>query len=1033
MPGRPGIKAEMASMRSTHIALALLGMLSRPILLAAGEEPAQVMFRARVTKLSPSQPARIHWRWGGEGLGGKPVRGEITRFLPSRPSQPDIDGEAEEKDDFATVELETQKKPADRIITEDGTYKYEYLKPGTWSRPFPVTTFARSRGRLFVTFTLQGHETGTGITDTELELEFRHAQNVLKTFRVSGPDGPTFGVVIPYYRLGKGGAPTPEFVAEVGSLYDYAMWKVNSLKELPWINEPVPKRYGVLTDCAGYRPGSGYGCRTTDRATVLAEYQVLRLMGINGTRGCPAFVHEMIRKGEGIGKELGRIHLCHTTGYPINCVHYADGRAPTRAPGDGCPFYPANVENLPKRVQTAVEKLMAQFRESAIEEVWGLTDDEIGTVFDGAPERKSHMGCCPYCREGFRKLIRKDGRTLKDFGTPTWEDIRCTYGYWAISFWETKRRLEEAVAQAKKAVEAEVKGTMELSKDELMEAGEKDAGVEEVESDLELEAKKTKKDTAEELVAAEERLKKLIWSSTVVQVDPDQRKHQLSPEGWNLLHYYSRRFNCEAAAMLFDPLRQAFAAENEKKRQAIARGDLDSVEAKQPWIYSYALRGNTFLMGGHSLDFFDFYRYADNAFCYETSNRDRRIWQWDSFLCDVGRSLHRFMGKRFGIYVKPHRGAPIQRALTAVARGTRMIYWYTYGPDWSKGDTWGGKLWILQQIAWVSRLIAKAEVVTYDSDWAVPAEVAIVRPRTAEFFSGSASWENGKWVYTALMHAHVPVDPLDEGLLLTEDLSRYKVIVICGDHLRRDVAEKLEAWVKGGGTLYTCGWGMAGDETRRPLEILLPVFGLKTRNKLESWGSVPRYGATRLGAIRKIKEPPEGAAVTGKSPFRGSFTPAVGRETLSPTDEAEILATYADGSASVIRHRYGKGIAWLVGFYAGLEYAVETMHNKPFDDDKRTFVAAPILAAGVKPVVDADDPLVEGVLLKNKQTGQSAIVLMNWKFHLDREVSLTVRGCGNVRSAKSLALNQPLRITPKGDAIQITLPKLDEGDILLLE
>jgi len=1016
--------------------LSALGVLTVPSSLSAEGAKDRALFRARVTKITPEQPARIHWRWGGGGLGGQPVRGELTRFLPSQPEQPNVEGETSKTEEFATegLEIDKKKKPTDRIITEDETYNYEYLKPGTWSRLFPLSEFKRTRGRLFSTFTLQGLQTGTQIQSAELELEFSYRGKALKNFTVPGSDGPTFGVVIPFYRLGKGGEPTPEFVSEVGDLRAYAEWKAEALRTMPWIGKPVPKRYGVLTDCAGYKPGSGYGCRTADKSTILAEYAVLRLMGMNGTRGCPAFIHEMIRKGDGLGKELGRIHLSRATGYPINCVHYADGRAPTRHPGDGCPYYPENVKNIGPRCQSAVDRLLDTFRDSALEEVWGLTNDEIGTVFDGAPERKAHQGCCPYCRKGFHELVKSDGKGLKDFGAPSWDDIRSTYGYWAISFWESKRQLEEFVAKAKKIMEADTKGSLTIDSEDLLggKGGGDDEGMEEVESDLEVD-EKTRKDTAKQLIEAEARLKSLIWTSRVEYIPPDKREDRLPPEGWDLLHYYSRRFNCEAAAKLFDPLREVFDAANEEKRQALARGETNSPEARQPWLYSFALRGNTFLMGGHSLGFFDFYQYADNAFVYETSNRDRRIWQWDSYLCDVGRSLSRFRGKRFGIYVKPHRGAPVQRALTAVARGTRMIYWYTYGPDWSKGDTWGGRIPILQKIAWVSRLIAQAEDVTHDSDWAVPAEVAIVRPRTAEFFSGSASWENGKWIYTALMHAHIPVDPMDEWLLLSEDLSRYKVIIICGDHVRRDVAEKLKRWVEDGGTLYTCGWGMAADEGKRPLDLLLPVFGLRSRNKMEMWGTVPRYGATSLRAIRQKEKPPEGAEVTGKAPLRGSFVPEVGRQVLDPVDDAEVVATYADGSAAAVRHRYGEGSAWLIGTYAGMEYAFETMHNKPFNGDKRTFVAAPVLAAGVQPVVDASEPLVEGVLLKNKKTGKQAVVLMNWKFRIDQEVTIKVRGSPGITKARSVALDGPVPLSAEGDAVVVTLPKMDEGDILLLE
>ena len=90
--------------------------------------------------------------------------------------------------------------------------------------------------------------------------------------------------------------------------------------------------------------------------------------------------------------------------------------------------------------------------------------------------------------------------------------------------------------------------------------------------------------------------------------------------------------------MLFTELKEAFARANETKRAALTRdSESESPAARQPWIRSYALRGNTFLMKGQSLDFFEFYRLADNAIVYETSNRGPRIWGWDSYLCDVQR------------------------------------------------------------------------------------------------------------------------------------------------------------------------------------------------------------------------------------------------------------------------------------------------------------------------------------------------------------------------------------------------------------
>jgi hypothetical protein len=176
-----------------------------------------------------------------------------------------------------------------------------------------------------------------------------------------------------------------------------------------------------------------------------------------------------------------------------------------------------------------------------------------------------------------------------------------------------------------------------------------------------------------------------------------------------LLQYYSASFGNEASSKLFSPLRDAIAASNEEKRK--------NPVAPQPLVYSFALRGNTFLMGGHSLDFFEFYRNADNAMVYETSNRDARVWGWDSYLCDVGRVLTERQGIGFGVYVKPHRGAPIQRALAAASRGSRMIYWYTYGPDYVKGDTFAEDEEALASTARAAALLGRAEDLLYGSTW----------------------------------------------------------------------------------------------------------------------------------------------------------------------------------------------------------------------------------------------------------------------------------------------------------------------------
>ncbi len=543
-----------------------------------------------------------------------------------------------------------------------------------------------------------------------------------------------------------------------------------------------------------------------------------------------------------------------------------------------------------------------------------------------------------------------------------------------------------------------------------------------------------------------------------------------------MLAYWTRRFNGYSSAQLFSELRKTAREQNAKKRAVLASGDTTSNVATQPWHYPGAMRGNTFLMGGHSLDFFNFYRVADNAFVYETSNRDARVWSWDSYLCDVGRvvTAQPEMGQElFGVFVKPHRGAGMQRGLSAVSRGARYINWYTYGPPYAKGDTWGHRDDILATVARTNRLVAAAEDTLYGGTWAVPPQIAVVKPRASEIWmhlSGNApmwtaAWENAKWVYTALTHAHLPVDPIDQVMIREKDLSQYKVIYINGPALESAAAKKLAQWVEAGGTLVTMGFGLARDEYNQPLEFMQPVLGLTDRTEPEMWHNTTTYRATSLqeyGTSSRMGDPPlpKVTRVTGQGLLDGTFDLTVGREVLQPAEGSQVIANYADGGAAAIHHHYGQGNVFTIGFFAGLEYVVPLMHDRfdmhqDFDAARRQFVTAPAMSK-VKPVVAISEPTIEGILIRHPETGEQAITLMNWAYGVtgvrvtksaggDRErpiithlpaknVALTVRTSALVRSVHSVTLGKDLSVRPSsnGDGFTVTLPTLGEGDILLL-
>ena len=992
--------------------------------------PAEVMVRARVTDVAPKAFVRICFGW--------PKAMEFARYktvVNATTSGLDLAGETPAEDIGGLLEEEKPIAEIDAIEVPDKTYTVLCLRKGVWSPAIPLSLLGQ-----FQTFTVRGMwpravKTGNGtqivhddvaVTRVTVEFELIYDGKPIKTFSESTTDGDKITVRFATHHLVDGDkkpvAPGPEFLDETCGLVEYARRRADAIEALPWAKGPLPKRYTFLSACSGWKT------QTSNKDVYMNEYRTMRQLGCNGIfYGTWDGIDAAVRNKAGIAAEFGKARGDNQN-LPGARSQYILPRfhreAADNPPGAGCPAHPANADHR-ERVRAGVEELMAGIRTLPYEECWFQTISEIGSYYDNSAEGKAHQGCCPHCRKAFQEFVRGFGLSYADFGASSWDDIRSLSGYFATPFDEQKKQADATKAAAEKKLQDDAEASSSLN---AVDPDRIPAGADDPDNDI--------IDLPDEDAEAKER------QATGGKTPAQQPKYPLPDHGVALLKHYSARFNNESSARIFAPLREALVEQNEKKRAAVAAGKLDAPEAKQPWVYSFALRGNSFLMGGHSLDFFDWYRHADNAFQYETSNRDPRVWEWESYLCDVGRIHQKKLGTVFSLMIKPDRGAVVQRTLTSVARGVRAIYWYTYGPDWHHPDTFASfyKFPILERMSHVVHMIGEAEDVIYDADWAFPAEVAVVR---ANYGENDAMWENGKWVYQALTHAHIPVDALDDGYLASEDLSRYKAIYVSESGMRRDAALKLARWVEAGGVLVTSAGGLAIDESGRPLEPLQAAGGLQSRAGVDLWGVVKRYGSTKLAGIDRLEDPPTGARVTGKPPFGGTFDLAVGREVLVPGPGTEVLATFADGGAAVTRHSQGKGAVYVVGFYPGMEYASDVLvegydMSRDFRDDKRGFIAAAALAAGVRPVVDASHPLVEGVLVKNPKTGKQAVLLMNWAYkgreHVPlKNVAVTIRGAGSATSATSLWNRVPATTSVVDGLLTVTLPLMEEGEILLLE
>lgn len=501
-----------------------------------------------------------------------------------------------------------------------------------------------------------------------------------------------------------------------------------------------------------------------------------------------------------------------------------------------------------------------------------------------------------------------------------------------------------------------------------------------------------------------------------------------------LRYYYTNRFMTYATAPLY--------------RQ-------NAEPLKEAGIPLFSMMGPTPSWNGHSLDWHEFYDLgANTAVVWETSNRDPRVWQWDSYLADVARGIATRHHLPIGALIKPHRGAPQQRMLAIVARGATAFEWYTYGPDYAKGDSFSQRPDLLEHVARAGRFLGLAEDALYGARWAGQAEVAFVSPRSSEIWGkatelGGTAFEDAKWVYLALQHAHIPVDILSEQQLAEGKLSQYKAIYIVGPNLRRDAAARVVDWVRAGGLLWTDALGLSRDEANQPLTATAEALGLAER-KLESWGSVAGYRAVGLTPLTEASLPPHAGISweAGGSWGKGLTRAFIGREPLHVRD-GEVVAKFTDGKAAVVRRKLGRGEVVLAGFWAGLNYSARVRRadfdmRADFDPAVRALIAAPAIDRGVYRPVLPSEPLVEAVLL-NKD-GCRSVALINWSYRHDEDRSgrrprdlqvaeklrVALPGAGEVKAVRSLA-HGPLKVEGTGANRGVVLPTLEEIDLLILE
>ena len=334
-------------------------------------------------------------------------------------------------------------------------------------------------------------------------------------------------------------------------------------------------------------------------------------------------------------------------------------------------------------------------------------------------------------------------------------------------------------------------------------------------------------------------------------------------------------------------------------------------------------------------------------------------------------------------------------------------------------------------------------------------------PDTGQHIADQFGMEQ-RMLYYALHHQGIPVEFINEGVLLKGGLKDYQVLYLCGKHLQRASAEKIRQWVADGGTLYSeCASGL-WDEYNRPNAMLLEPYGLKGA----ALSGKLRGGTTRalLATLRQPGLKPLSVTV-GQSQVRFPAWEVVSR--LELKDGSQVLATFDDGSPALVLSHYGKGTCLVTAAMPGLEYGRKALDKTrafgnrvpldpagkklvqefPFyfkDDPElnadhcipvayskelRDLIGLPVRLAGIQPRLKLSHGVVDGILLTSPKG--AVVTLVNYLVDPipDFVVRLKLEPGQAVESVWSTERLQNVPFSQEGDVLTIHTP-LDLAEML---
>jgi len=290
-------------------------------------------------------------------------------------------------------------------------------------------------------------------------------------------------------------------------------------------------------------------------------------------------------------------------------------------------------------------------------------------------------------------------------------------------------------------------------------------------------------------------------------------------------------------------------------------------------------------------------------------------------------------------------------------------------------------------------------------------------------------------LYIAILNQQLPLDFIVDQDAADGTLNQYKVLYLTDRHVSKASSEKIAAWVRNGGTLFTTAGAGQYDENNLPNTVLRDLIGVNETAWVAPKEALVGFIKQDLNFVQPVE------TVNGQD---GTVFPVYGAiSRVKANAGVGITGKFNDGSPALTVRQVGKGGIIACAFLPGLSYFKPAIPRKPLDrgttpdamahflpvnfDQRIGSLIGTFLPAGLRPVTISASS-VEATVIESK--AGTAITLTNWTTTPAKGLKVTINIPVPLKNV-SLSTGKPVTMETVNGKPVFTLD-LDVADTIIL-